>query len=181
MISLRIALPLLAALACVSAYDIHFQNDCSYTVWAAVGKAPNGVPDDSVAFGNEIGPGGSADFGVDDSETGIRAWGRTGCDSTGANCQTGACNGGLVCTDAGITAAALFSEIGLGTDGNEYWDLSYVGGSINIPARFTGPDGQQVYCAVGDCPDTQAFSESDDYGALRNSPQGGTYTHAFCG
>ena len=42
--------------------------------------------------------------------------------SSGANCQTGACNGGLVCNDAGITSHALLSEIGLGTDGREYWD-----------------------------------------------------------
>ena len=62
---------------------------------------------------------------------GIRAWGRTGCDASGANCQTGACNGGLVCTDAGITSGVILSEYGFG-DFGQYggqrtaWDLSHV-------------------------------------------------------
>jgi hypothetical protein len=84
MIALRTALPSLAVLASLaasaSAYDIHFQNNCPYTVWAAVGKAPNGQPDNSVAFGRQLNNGDQADFGVDDSQLGIRAWGRTGCD-----------------------------------------------------------------------------------------------------
>lgn len=163
------------------AYTIHFENSCSYTVWAAVGKAPNGQPDGSVSFGQQLNPGAGADFGVDDNQLGIRAWGRTGCDGSGANCQTGACNGGLVCTDAGITSRALLSEYGIGTDGRVYWDLSYVGGTINIPTRLTGPDGQQVYCASGNCPNTQAFQNPEDFGAIRNSATGGTYTHNFCG
>ncbi|EGG00162.1 thaumatin-like protein [Melampsora larici-populina 98AG31] len=167
--------------ATISAYTIHFQNSCSYTVWAAVGKAPNGQPDTSVSFGQQLSSGQSADFGVADNQLGIRAWGRTGCDGSGANCQTGACNGGLVCTDAGITSRALLSEYGIGTDGRIYWDLSYVGGQINIPTRLTGPDGQEVYCANGNCPNTQAFQNSEDFGAIRNSAQGGTYNHHFCG
>jgi hypothetical protein len=57
--------------------------------------------------------------------------------------------------------------------------LSYI---FYIPTRLTGPDGQQVYCAPGNCPpNNQAFQNPDDYGALRNSAQGGTYTHVFCG
>lgn len=71
----------LASLAATaSAYNIHFVNSCPYTVWAAVGKAPNGQPDTSVAFGQQLTNGQTADFGVDDSQIGIRAWGRTGCD-----------------------------------------------------------------------------------------------------
>ena len=62
---------------------------------------------------------------------GIRAWGRTGCDGSGANCQTGACNGGLVCNDAGITSDVILSEYGFGDFGQfggqrTSWDLSYV-------------------------------------------------------
>lgn len=135
--------------------------------------------------------------------------------SSGSNCQTGACNGGLVCNDAGITSHALLSEYGLGTDGRIYWNrqsesisisilsldswpgflkcssswfdftfykiVSYVGGVINIPTRLIGPDNQQVYCASGNCPTDQAFEKSDDFGAIRNSAQGGSYTHHFCG
>ena len=85
MLGLRNALLPLAALASlaatVSAYDIHFQNNCPYTVWAAVGKASYGQPDNSVAFGKQLDNGQTADFGVDDSQLGIRAWGRTGCDA----------------------------------------------------------------------------------------------------
>ncbi|KAG0139786.1 hypothetical protein CROQUDRAFT_54231 [Cronartium quercuum f. sp. fusiforme G11] len=165
----------------ISAYTIQFQNHCGYTIWAAVGKASNGQPDSSVKFGQRLSQGETANFGVADSQLGIRAWGRTGCDDSGSNCQTGACNGGLVCNDAGITSHALLSEYGLGTDGRVYWDLSYVGGTINIPARLTGPDGQSVYCAAGNCPNMQAFQNTNDYGAIRNSAQGGTYTHTFCG
>ncbi|KAH9817730.1 thaumatin-like protein [Melampsora americana] len=168
--------------ATISAYTIHFQNSCPYTVWAAVGKAPNGQPDGSVSFGRRLDPGQSADFGVADTQLGIRAWGRTGCNGSGANCQTGACNGGLVCNDAGITSRALLSEYGRGTDGRTYWNLSYVGGQINIPTRLTGrPDGQQVYCANGNCPTNQAFKNPEDFSAVRSSAAGGTYDHHFCG
>lgn len=65
----------------ITAYTIKFQNSCSYTVWAAVGKAPNGQPDRSVSFGRRLDPRASASFGVDDNQLGIRAWGRTGCDA----------------------------------------------------------------------------------------------------
>lgn len=61
-------------------YTIHFQNSCSYKIWAAVGKAPNGQPDPSVSFGQGLEPGEGTDFGVADNQLGIRAWGRTGCD-----------------------------------------------------------------------------------------------------
>ena len=37
-------------------------------VWPAVGKAPNGVPDTSVAFGDTLSPGQSVGFGVADTE-----------------------------------------------------------------------------------------------------------------
>lgn len=71
----------LAALApLASAYTIHFQNNCPYTVWAAVGKAPNGQPDTSISFGKQINSKGNADYDVANNQIGIRAWGRTGCD-----------------------------------------------------------------------------------------------------
>jgi hypothetical protein len=68
-----------------SAITIRFQNNCGYSelsiwkkwpplpnpllaVWPAVGKAPNGQPDPSVAFGTTLGPGSSASFGVDNGQ-----------------------------------------------------------------------------------------------------------------
>ncbi|EIM80416.1 Osmotin thaumatin-like protein [Stereum hirsutum FP-91666 SS1] len=181
-----ISLTLLAAAASVSAFTIEFVNNCDYTVWPAVGKAPNGVPDTSVAYGVELEAGDSQSFSVDDTETGIRAWGRTGCDSNGDNCQTGACVGGLVCTDAGITAGVILSEFGYADFGTEWggertsWDLSMVDSDLNIDTSLTVSDGQSVSCTSCDCSSDDAYTSSTDYSADRNSDLGLTYTHTFC-
>jgi len=183
---------LLTALACISVFVAHtsaitikFQNNCGYTVWPAVGKAPNGQPDPSVAFGTTLGAGKSASFNVDDHQIGIRAWGRTGCDSNGANCATGGCKGGLVCTDAGITSGVIVSEYGYGNFGQfggerTAWDLSRVNLSINLGTSLASSDGQSVKCTTASCPDNQAYSYPTDYAADRNSALGQTYTHTFC-
>ncbi|KAI4526650.1 Osmotin, thaumatin-like protein [Schizophyllum commune Tattone D] len=172
-------------MASASAFTINFVNKCSYDVWAAVGAAPNGQPDLSIAWGQKVSPGGSASTGVDDHALGVRAWGRTGCDGNGANCQTGACNGGLVCNDAGITAAAIYSEYGYGDQGQwggelTSWDLSYVGGHVNIPTSLSSSDGKSVSCAADGCPTDQAYQNPDDHAAVRQSALGATYTHTFC-
>ncbi|KAF7969200.1 hypothetical protein HWV62_43421 [Athelia sp. TMB] len=176
-----------AALASsASAFTIKFYNNCPYTVWPAVGKAPYGSPDPSVAFGQQLGAYQSTSFGVADTEIGIRAWGRTGCDGNGANCATGNCNGGLVCTDAGITSGVIVSEYGYANFGAAYggertsWDLSHVGLNINLNTELSSSDGQSVLCTSGSCPDDQAYSYSTDYAADRNSPLGQTFTHTFC-
>ncbi|TBU32270.1 Osmotin thaumatin-like protein [Dichomitus squalens] len=176
---------LIGYVASASAFTITFQNRCSFTVWPAVGKAPNGQPDPSVAFGHRLDPGQSTSFGVDDSQLGIRAWGRTGCDASGANCATGKCNGGLVCTDAGITSGVILSEYGFADFGQfggqrTSWDLSHVDASINIDTQLTVSDGQSVLCRASNCPDDQAFSSPTDFAADHNSPLGQTYTHIFC-
>ncbi|KAF7980643.1 hypothetical protein HWV62_37454 [Athelia sp. TMB] len=135
---------------------------------------------------------------------GIRAWGRTGCDSDGSNCATGHCNGGqwqavhlqdsnthspyagLICTDAGINAGVIVSEYGYADFGAEWggkrtsWDLSHVGLDINLDTSLKSSDGQSVKCTASSCPNTQAYSYSTDYAADRNSPLGHTYTHTFC-
>ncbi|TFK97241.1 Osmotin thaumatin-like protein [Pterulicium gracile] len=186
-----IAVVTLSALS-ASAYTIKFVNNCSYTVWPAVGKAPNGKPDTSVRFGAKLAPKASTSFNVGDKQLGIRAWGRTGCDSNGANCKTGRCNGGLVCNDAGITSNCILSEYGFGDNGPQwggqrtFWNLSRAGLSgkpslpLNIPTRLKGPDGQTVACTSGSCPASQCYLKDSDHGAVRNSPLGGTFTHTFC-
>jgi hypothetical protein len=82
-----VALAFAAALAApASAITIKFQNNCGYSeqvhivknfslpepyspaVWPAVGKAPNGQPDPSVAFGTTLQAGASASFNVDDHQ-----------------------------------------------------------------------------------------------------------------
>ncbi|KAF9033989.1 Osmotin thaumatin-like protein [Hymenopellis radicata] len=168
-----------------SAFTINFQNNCGYTVWAAIGKAPYGQPDTSVSYGVQLGSGASASYGIDDYALGIRAWGRTGCDGNGANCATGGCNGGLVCNDAGITSGVILSEYGYGDFGayggqRTAWDLSRVDASINIPTTLSSSDGQSVTCSTSSCPDDQAYSYSTDYAADRNSALGQTFTHKFC-
>lgn len=163
------------------------RTNLTVAVWPAVGKAPNGQPDPSVAFGTTLGAGASASFGVDDTALGIRAWGRTGCDSNGANCQTGNYQLlGMVCTDAGITAGVILSEYGYADFGAQYggertsWDLSHVSASINIDTSLSSSDGQTVTCTNASCPSDQAYDSSTDYAADRNSPLGQTFTHTFC-
>ncbi|KAM5544243.1 hypothetical protein V8D89_001903 [Ganoderma adspersum] len=181
-------LALLAVAGCAassSAFTINFVNKCKFTVWPAVGKAPNGQPDRSVSFGKRLDPGQSASFGVDDHALGIRAWGRTGCDASGANCKTGACNGGLVCTDAGITSRVLLSEYGFGDFGQwggqrTAWDLSRVDASVNIDTQVTSSDGQTVVCRASNCAANQAYNNPTDFAADRNSPLGQTFQHIFC-
>jgi hypothetical protein len=57
----------------VMGYTLHFKNNCHFTVWPAVGKAPNGQPDPSVAYGAKLAPGASSRFGVNDHEIGSEA------------------------------------------------------------------------------------------------------------
>ncbi|POW08682.1 hypothetical protein PSTT_07350 [Puccinia striiformis] len=89
-------------------------NNCGFTVWPAVGKAPNGQPDPLWHMAPDLTQGVRV----------IRSWGRTGCDVGGGNCATGACNGGLRCTDGGITSRVLLGEYGYQQFGNVIsWDL----------------------------------------------------------
>ncbi|KAL1748909.1 thaumatin [Schizophyllum fasciatum] len=175
----------LAASMSASAYTITFKNQCGYTVWPAIGKAPNGQVDTSVKFGAKLNPGQSVTWGIDNHQLGIRGWGRTGCDGNGANCKTGACNGGLVCNDAGITAHALYSEYGYGNAGQwggerTYWNLSFVGGNVNIPARLSSTDGVSTTCTSNSCPTDQAYHQDGDDAAMRSSSITENFTHTFC-
>ncbi|VDB96576.1 unnamed protein product [Peniophora sp. CBMAI 1063] len=181
-------LTLVAALAVsnVAAFTINFKNNCDEPVWAAVGAAPNGVPNPSIAYGKELAPGASSSYGVSDTALGIRAWGRTGCDANGANCATGNCNGGLVCTDGGITVGVILSEYGYGDFGANFggqrtaWDLSHVDSSINLDTQLTDGAGQTVTCTLANCPADQAYDSATDYAADRNSALGASFTHTFC-
>lgn len=92
---------------------------------------------------------------------------------------------GLVCTDAGITAKAIYAEFGYGDQGQfggerTSWDLSFVGGSVNLATRLKSSDGQTVTCASSSCATNQAFHGDQDFGAVRNSALGATYTQTFC-
>jgi len=169
-----------------SAYTITFVNSCSYEVFPAIGKAPSGVPDTSVAFGSLLAAGASVSYTIDSTELGIRAWGRTGCDSSGEDCATGGCVGGMVCTDAGINSGVILSEFGYADFGTDYggertsWDLSDVDLVINIPTELVASDGQSVSCTTENCAADDVYLTSTDYSADRNSALSTDYTHTFC-
>ncbi|EJD46954.1 Osmotin, thaumatin-like protein [Auricularia subglabra TFB-10046 SS5] len=180
-------LALVTALAAgASAFKLTFQNNCEFTVWPAVGLAPSGHPDNRFSWGMRADPGQSVSVEVDDSFLGVRAWGRTGCNDNGSNCKTGGCNGGLVCTDAGITSGVIVSEFGYADFGERWggkrtsWDLSYVDLKINLDTKLVASDGQSVLCPTSGCADDQAYRYSTDYAADRNSDPGTAYTHIFC-
>ncbi|KZV89438.1 Osmotin, thaumatin-like protein [Exidia glandulosa HHB12029] len=180
-------LVLLTALAAgASAFTLTFQNNCDETVWPAIGLAPSGRPDNKFSWGERLDPGQKKSAQVDDSFLGVRAWGRTGCDSNGANCKTGGCNGGLVCTDAGITSGVIVSEYGAADFGAQWggkrtsWDLSYVDLKINLDTQLVAADGQKVTCMKSGCSNDQAYRFSTDYAADRNSDPGTSFTHIFC-
>ncbi|KZV74208.1 Osmotin thaumatin-like protein [Peniophora sp. CONT] len=179
-------LALALAAGSASAINLNFVNHCSYTVWPAIGHAPYGSPNTDIAWGAKLAPGASASHSVSDTAIGIRSWGRTGCDANGANCATGRCNGGLTCTDAGITSGVILGEYGWGDFGSccggqrTSWDLSIVSASLNIPTRLTASDGQSVQCLGAPCDAGQVYTYTNDYAADRNSALGQTYTTTFC-
>jgi len=84
-----------------------------YTTPGTGGEIPN------VPTGWEQAAGAVKEFDVPESWVSGRIWGRTGCDfSTNlpgpTQCQTGGCNGGLLCdpqTGTGVPPASLVSTI----------------------------------------------------------------------
>jgi len=167
-------------IAGLDGFTLHFKNNCNFAVWPAVGKAPNGQPDTSVAYGTKLNPRDESSFRVNDREIGIRSWGRTGCDTNGDNCATGRCRGGLVCNDGGITSRVLLGEYGYQAQGNVIsWDLSRVEGSINIDTSINN-GGNVKTCRTSSCPSNQAFLKPDDFQAITTSPVGSTFTITFC-
>ena len=86
----------------------------------------------------------------------------------------------------------IVSEFGWGDNGPQFggertfWDLSRAnrnGGPtlpLNIDTRLSHSDGQSVQCTGGSCPNNQCFLFDQDFGAIRNSALGGTFTHTFC-
>lgn len=157
----KLSVALLAFAAVASARTFTVKNNCPYTVWPAVYTTPlpgNGYPD--VETGWEAPSGHVKTFTAPDNWRSGRIWGRTGCDFStslpgSTQCQTGACNGGLLCdpqTGTGVPPASLAEWTLGGTppndgDGVDWYDVSLVDGS-NIPLRIEPTSG----CPVADCP-----------------------------
>jgi len=136
-----------ASVSYASAFTITFYNNCPFTVFPAIAKAPNGQPDTSVSYGTSLASYKAVSYGIADTQIGIRAWGRQGCDGAGNNCASGGCRGGLVCNDGGITSGVILSEYGYANFGAAYggqrisWDLSHVNANINLNTLVTASDG----------------------------------------
>ncbi|KAH9469375.1 hypothetical protein Pst134EA_009896 [Puccinia striiformis f. sp. tritici] len=93
---------------------------------------------------------------------------------------TGACNGGLRCTDGGITSRVLLGEYGYQQFGNVIsWDLSRVDGRINIDTSINN-GGNVKTCRQSNCPTNQAFASPNDFQAITTSPVGSTFDITFC-
>ncbi|VDB85739.1 unnamed protein product [Peniophora sp. CBMAI 1063] len=169
-----------------SAITIKFVNKCDHPVWAAIAAAPNGVPNPNISWGKKLTHGEHASHKVSDTAIGVRSWGRTGCNENGGNCKTGACNGGLKCTDGGITAGVILGEYGHADFGaccggkRTSWDLSIVDSGLNMPTKLHSSDGQSVACTKKPCNPDKVYTYATDYAADRNSKLGATYTHTFC-
>ncbi|PWN46186.1 Osmotin thaumatin-like protein [Ceraceosorus guamensis] len=185
--ALASAAVLLGASVPVKAFNLAFRNNCGFDVWPGVGKAPNGQVDGSVAYGVHLAPQGTANFGVDDHQIGIRSWARLGCDGNGDNCQSGHSLGGLTPTDAGINAGVLYSEFGFGDFGayggqRISWDLSHVDASINVDTSIVASSGNpnSATCRQSNCPADQAYDVYNDYAADRNSDLGSNFQITYC-
>ncbi|CDP16242.1 unnamed protein product [Coffea canephora] len=112
-----------------NAANFNIINQCTYTVWAAA--SPGG--------GRRLDRGQSWSLNVAPGTTHARIWGRTNCnfDANGrGQCQTGDCNGGLVCQGYGKPPNTL-AEFALNRPNNvDYIDISNVDG-FNIPMEFS--------------------------------------------
>lgn len=91
------------------------RNSCPYTVWPAVFTTPGLGASYSGPTGWEAPAGSNRTIQVPENWTSGRIWARTGCDFTisvpGAQqCETGGCNGGLLCdanTGTGLPPTSL--------------------------------------------------------------------------
>ncbi|KFK28873.1 hypothetical protein AALP_AA7G059400 [Arabis alpina] len=130
------------------------RNNCPYVVWAAA-YAP-GKP----GGGRRLGRGESWNVNSDPGITEARIWGRTNCNFDAAGnggCQTGDCNGKLVCQSYGRSPNTL-AEYALKQYANlDFIDISVIDG-FNIPMEFSSASGQctrKMRCTgdiIGQCP-----------------------------
>lgn len=63
-----LALAAVGSASYAQAFTILFYNNCPFTIWPAIGKAPNGVPDTSVSYGTTLGTYKSASYHIDDHQ-----------------------------------------------------------------------------------------------------------------
>ncbi|CAG7823365.1 unnamed protein product, partial [Allacma fusca] len=104
-------------------------NRCPQIVWVGT-FGDNEIP---AGGGFRLNPGQSNTFDVRYKWLSGRIWGRTGCDSSGRNCDTGDC-GATNCRGRTTFDAVTLAEFGLDTNfmDLDFWDISQVDG-FNLP------------------------------------------------
>ncbi|BGP69196.1 Thaumatin family-domain containing protein [Rhodotorula toruloides] len=121
-------------------------NTCTYTIWA--GLLTSVGPKPSQATGWEMPPGSTMSFNVQESWGG-RIWPRTGCDFSDsskpdyAQCESGGCKGGLLCTGVPPCTLAEFNI----QETIDHYDSSLVDG-YNVPMAITN----SADCPMANCP-----------------------------
>lgn len=157
--------------------QITVTNACSYNVWVAQ-QANSGF---SVLSGNgvdntgNLASGQTASYTIPDGGWGGRFWPKTGCDSSGNNCEAGSsippCPSDG-CEPPSDTKVEFF-YYPLSDPGTPYYDISLVDG-YSIPIRITpsqiGGACVETVCSVSvdNCPQ----NEIDGLGDLRVSKNG---------
>ncbi|BGP06868.1 hypothetical protein JCM10049v2_002696 [Rhodotorula toruloides] len=128
--------------------EITVTNTCTYTIWA--GLLTSVGPKPSQPTGWEMPAGSTISFTVQETWGG-RVWPRTGCDFSDsskpdyAQCASGGCKGGLLCTESGVPPCTL-AEFNLQENVDNY-DLSLVDG-YNVPIAITN----SADCSLANCP-----------------------------
>ncbi|XP_012086965.2 LOW QUALITY PROTEIN: pathogenesis-related protein R major form [Jatropha curcas] len=125
-------------------------NKCTYTVWAAA--KPGG--------GRRLNTGETWTISANPGTTEARIWARTNCqfDASGkGKCETGDCNGLLVCQGYGAAPNTL-AEYALDQfEHQDFIDISVIDG-FNVPMEFSAASGsctRVIKCVgdlVGQCP-----------------------------
>ncbi|GAA5975734.1 hypothetical protein JCM10908_005262 [Rhodotorula pacifica] len=127
-------------------------NACDYTVWPGLFTSEGPMP--AQPGGWEAKPGSSVSFTVQETWGG-RIWPRTNCDFSDKSvpgylaCETGGCNGGLVCAPVGGTGVipSTLAEFNF-QKAVDFYDTSVVDG-FNVPLAITSSSKK---CKRSNCP-----------------------------
>ncbi|EJD50424.1 Osmotin, thaumatin-like protein [Auricularia subglabra TFB-10046 SS5] len=147
--TVTLALALITLTVVVNSRNIVVHNNCPFTVWPGLFTAPGG-PIPNHPTGWVAPPGSSNTVTVPENWRAGRIWGRTGCNFNNGlpgplQCQTGGCNGGLLCDPASGTGVPPASLAEWTFTDQDYYDISIVDGS-NLPIRLTAAN-----CPTGEC------------------------------
>ncbi|PIN03525.1 hypothetical protein CDL12_23947 [Handroanthus impetiginosus] len=126
-------------------------NRCDYTVWPGILSNAGSAGLDTTGF--ELPAGATRSFHAQPGWSG-RFWGRTGCSfdpTTGqGSCATGDCGSNqMECNGAGATPPATLAEFTIGSNTQDFYDVSLVDG-YNLPmiVETVGGSGE---CAATGC------------------------------